>query len=109
MQVYQYYTPQAMIQPVDVIDFMDGFVFGLLQKEDLNEIKACLQHAPDIAKQITSAVEDFEKKDFASIIAGIGEIGKIIQDLPEDFKDCEAMDGDVKRITKWGEIFKNPV
>ena len=97
-----------MIQPVDVVDFMDGLVFGLLQKEDLPEIQSCLQHAPDIAKQITSAVEDFEKKDMADIIKGISEIGAIIQNLPEDFKDCEAMDGDIKRIEKWGKIFENP-
>lgn len=97
-----------MIQPVDVVDFMDGLIFGLLQKEDLPEIQACLQHAPDIAKQITTAVEDFEKGDFADIIKGVGEIGQIIQDLPNDFKDCEGMDGDIKRIEAWGKIFENP-
>ena len=110
MQTFdQVYVPQTMIAPVDVVDFMDGFVFGLLQKEDLPEIKACLQHAPDVAKEITEAVEDFEKGDFADIIAGIGAIGKIVQDLPNDFKDCESMQGDLKRIEKWGEVFQNPV
>ena len=103
------YVPQPMIAPVDVVDFMDGLIFGLLQKEDLPEIQACIQHAPDIAKEITDAVEAFEKGDFADIIAGIGDIGKIIQDLPNDFKDCDSMQGDLKRIEKWGEVFKNPV
>jgi hypothetical protein len=110
MQVYeQLYVPQTMIAPTDVVDFMDGLVFGLLQKEDLPEIQKCLQHAPDIAKQITAAVEDFEKGDFADIIAGIGEIGQIVQDLPNDFKDCDGMDGDLKRIEKWGKIFTDPL
>ena len=72
------YVPQPMIAPVDVVDFMDGLIFGLLQKEDLPEIQKCLTHAPDVAKQITAAVEDFEKGDFSDIIAGIGEIGQII-------------------------------
>ena len=109
MQTYDLYTPMPMIAPVDVVDFMDGLVFGLLKKEDLPEIQQCLQHAPDVAKQITAAVEDFEKGDLADIIAGIGEIGQIIQDLPADFKDCDAMQGDLKRIEKWGKIFENPV
>ena len=106
MQVFnQVYVPQPMIAPVDVVDFMDGLVFGLLAKEDLPAIQSCLQHAPDIAKQITAAVEDFTKGDFADIIKGISEIGQIVQDLPNDFKDCEAMDGDIKRIEAWGKIF----
>merc|ERR1719465_85137 len=62
-----------MIAPVDVVDFIDGLIFGLLQKEDLPEIQACIQH------------------------------------LPNDFKDCDSMQGDLKRIEKWGEVFKNPV
>lgn len=104
----QVYVPQLMIEPTQVVDFMDGLVFGLLQKEDLPEIQACIQHAPDIAKQISTAVEDFEKADFADIIKGISAIGAIVQNLPEDFKDCEGMDGDLKRIEAWGKIFENP-
>ena len=97
-----------LIEPVDVVNFMDGLVFGLTQREDLPEIQTCLQHAPEIATQLTQAISDFEKKDFASIIKAIGEIGAIIEGFPEDFKDCESMQGDIKRIETWGEIFKHP-
>ena len=104
----QVYVPHPMIEPVDVVSFMDGLVFGLTQKEDLPEIQTCLQHAPEIAKQLTAAISDFEKKDFASIIKAIGELGVIIQGFPEDFKDCESMQGDIQRIEKWGQIFTHP-
>ena len=85
MQVYAPYQPQPMIQPTDVIDFIDGLLIGLLQKEELPEFQSCVQHLPDLAYDITNAVEDFEKGDFADIIKGVGEIGKIIKDLPNDF------------------------
>ena len=108
MQVYQPYVAQPMMTPTDVIGFVDGLVFGLIQKEDLPEIQTCLQHAPEIADQLTQAISDLEKKDFADIIKAIGEFGAIIQELPQDLSDCEAMQGDIKRIENWAQIFTHP-
>lgn len=104
-----FYVYQPMIDPTDVVGFMDGLIFGLLQKEDLPEIQACLQHAPEVASEISDAIQDFTKGDVADIIAGIGEIGKVIESLPDEFKDCQSMQGDISRIEAWGEVFKNPV
>ena len=52
-----------MIAPTDVINFMDGLIFGFTGKEDLAEIQKCLTHVPTLATQITNVVEDLEKKD----------------------------------------------
>lgn len=103
------YVAKPMITPTQVIDFMDGLVLGLTQKEDLKEITACLSHATDLAYQITDAVSDFEKKDIEDIIKGIGKIGEIIQEVPQDFQDCKSMQGDLQRIEAWGKIFEDPV
>ena len=103
------YVFQPMIDANGVINFMDGLIFGLTQKEDLKEIQQCMTHASDLALQITAAVEDFEKKDLEDILKGIGEIGKIIEEIPNDFADCSTMQGDLKRIESWGKIFENPV
>merc|ERR1711998_312512 len=90
----QVYVAQPMIDPKQVIDFMDGLILGLTKKEDLKEITQCLTHASDLAYQITDAVEDFEKG--------------IIEAIPNDFQDCKSMQGDLQRIEKWGKIFENP-
>ena len=104
----QVYVYQPMIDPKQVIDFMDGLILGLTQKEDLKEITQCLSHATDLAYQITTAVEDFEKKDLEDILKAIGAIGQIIQAIPNDFQDCTTMQGDLKRIEAWGKIFEDP-
>lgn len=103
------YVAKPMIDPSQVINFMDGLILGLTQKEDLKEITQCLTHVSDLATQITAAVEDFEKGDLEDILKGVGEIGTIIQNVPNDFQDCTSMQGDLDRITKWGQIFKDPV
>jgi len=102
------YVRDLTMTPEQVIDFVDGLILGLTGKEDLPEITKCLQHGDDIAVDITDAVEDFEKGDFPSIIEGIGEIGKVIEELPDDLGDCSSMQDDLKRIETWGKIFEDP-
>ena len=104
------YNAQPMISAPQVIEFMDGLFFGLTGKEELTEIQKCMTHIPEVADQITAAIADFEKKDLADIIKAIGEVGTIIQNIPTDFEDCQssALQGDIQRIEKWGQIFSDP-
>lgn len=87
---------------------MDGLILGLTGKEDLPEITKCLQHADDLADEINDAVTDFMKGDVEDIIKGVGEIGQIIEEIPNDFNDCKSMQGDIARIEAWGKIFEDP-
>lgn len=103
------YQAQPMITPTEVINFMDGLIFGFTGKEDLQEIQKCLTHVPQLADQITAVVSDLEKKDLQDILKAVGEVGQIIADIPTDFADCTSMQGDLKRIEAWGQIFKDPV
>ena len=101
-------SQQVALSPDDVVQFLGGLVFGLIQKDDLSKIQTCINDCQDLQKDITTAVEDFEKKDMADILAGIEEVGKVIQEFPADLGDCQGMQADVTRIENWAKIFNDP-
>ena len=101
-------SQQVALSPDDVVQFLGGIVFGLIQKDDLSKIQTCINDAQDLQKDITTMVEDFEKKDMADILAGIEEAGKVIQEFPADLGDCQGMQADVTRIENWAKIFDDP-
>jgi len=35
-------------------------------------------------------------------------MGQVIEQFPTDLKDCQAIQGDLKRIETWAQIFKDP-
>ena len=98
----------SAFSPADVENFLGGFIFGLIQKDDLSQIQKCLSDAGGLEKEIEEAFTDFAKGDVADIMAGITLVGKIIQELPADLQDCQGMQGDIDRIEKWAAIFSDP-
>ena len=96
------------ISPVQVEQFLAGIVEGLIQKNDFAEIQVCLVDQVGLVGEITTAIEDFKKGDMFSILAGVQEMGVILQEIPADLGDCVAMKPDVDRIEVWAAIFKDP-
>ena len=91
-----------------VEEFVGGLMYGLLQKDDLPEIKLCLQNEQQLETEINTAIADFAKKDFKDILLGVEEIGKVVKELPTDLADCKNIQGDVDKITAWAKIFTEP-
>merc|ERR1712100_108290 len=84
---------------------------GLIQKDDITEIKKCMtagKATTAIDYETVMSVEEFEKGDAKHIIEGVMTMGKLIWTLPYEFKGCEGIEGDLKRIEEWGMIFKEP-
>ena len=92
----------------EVEQFVAGIVFGLIQKDDLTKIQACLTDAGTLETEIEAAVTDFSKGDLTDILAGIEIVGKVIQELPADLGDCKGMETDIARIEAWAAIFSDP-
>lgn len=86
----------------DVEQFVSGLIFGLIQKNDLQKIQQCLSDADSIADKLTNVIAEFKAGDVADIIKAIGDIGGIIEGLPNDLQDCKDMQPDIQRIEKWG-------
>ena len=101
-------APQYAINIQEAEEILGGLLYGLIQKDDLSKIELCLKDADVVEQEINEAVEDFMKGDVTDILAGVTVIGKLIQELPVDLKDCQGMESDIARIEKWGEIFTDP-
>uniref|UniRef100_A0A7S3CRK9 Uncharacterized protein n=1 Tax=Strombidium rassoulzadegani TaxID=1082188 RepID=A0A7S3CRK9_9SPIT len=100
---------QYAINVQDAEQFLGGVIFGLIQKDDLSEIKQCLTDAEGVEEEVNKAIEYFAKGDVQDILLGIEEMGKLLQELPTDLKECVAMKSDLERIETWAAIFKNPL
>ena len=89
-------------------EFLGGIIMGLIQKDDLKAIETCLKDGETVEKEVNEAITDFMKGDLDDILAGITVLGNLIQELPQDLGDCEAIQGDITRIEKWASIFSDP-
>ena len=56
-----------------------------------------------VVEEVNEAVTDIMKEDVADIINGVKILATLAAELPEDFKDCEAMQADATKISKWAE------
>ena len=88
--------------------FVGGFVFGLIQKDDLPEIQKCLKNASSLEAEVTNAISDLSKGDVADIIKAVEEMGQIVKELPADLADCQGMTDDIAKIENWAKIFAHP-
>ena len=92
----------------NVEEFIAGMIFGLIQKDDLTNIQACLTDADTLEKQIEDAIADISKGDLNDLIAGAKILMQLITELPTDLKNCESIQGDLNRIVVWANQFTDP-
>jgi hypothetical protein len=85
----------------EVEEFVAGLFKGLVDKDDLNNIKQCMKDATTLDGELQTAIADFEKKDIADIIAGAKVVGTMVGQLSSDLSDCKSMSADVARVEKW--------
>jgi hypothetical protein len=62
---------KTSVGPADIEHLLAGLIEGLIGKNDLPEIKACLNDSSTIETQLVQAIGYFEKGDIADIIKGI--------------------------------------
>ena len=63
---------------VQVEEFLGGLIKGLIQKDDLPEIKACMKDEKVLNIEIVNAVGDLEQRNLAGLVGGIIMLGDII-------------------------------
>ena len=81
-----------------VEDFVAGLFTGLIHKNDLPLIQACLKNTGALEAEITNALSDISKGDIPDILKGVLEMGQIIRELPNDLSDCKDIADDIKKI-----------
>ena len=68
----------------DAEKLLAGLIYGLVQDDQLTEIEKCLGHADTVSTELNDAITAFMKGDLTSIMAGLADLGKIMQQLPVD-------------------------
>lgn len=72
------HLPNLPVDPKLVAQFVGGFIKGIVHEDHFKEIDACLQNGPILGQEVMEAVNDFKKKDFSDILAGVQVMGKVI-------------------------------
>merc|ERR1712166_337573 len=91
-----------------VEDFVNGLLTGLVQDDNLNNVKLCLTDVKAVETGMATAIADFSKGDIKDIIAGAVAMGKLLNNVEADISDCKGMKDDAARIKKWAAIFNDP-
>ena len=81
--------------------FLAGMVDGLVQKDNLPEIKTCLADANVVLQSGKAIAEEFMKGDMESIIKACEDTFKLFKALPDDLKACENTQDDLNTIKTW--------
>lgn len=79
----------AEIDAMAIPDFIAGFIFGLTGDNHLEEIETCYQGSTAIVDDVKIAIGDIKSGEF---IAGIKEIGTIVDQFPSALTNCKNMD-----------------
>jgi len=111
MQVLKNVAVMATLTAVNVNqveDFVNGLLTGLVQDDNLDNVKVCLTDVKSVETDMTAAIADFKKGDIKDIIAGAKVISHLLTTVDHDISDCKGMKDDAARIQKWAAIFKNP-
>jgi len=87
---------------------VEGILKGALDAEGFDDIEHCIQDAATVIKDAEIAVQDFEKKDVQDVIAGIKEVGVILQTIKAGMSDCSHLKADWQRLAAMASIFSSP-
>ena len=82
-----------------------GFFNGILQQEDLTEIRTCIGDGRSEAEEIYKGFDDLWHRNWTT---GVEELGEVVKALPGTLKDCTHIGDDIKKLETWGVVFEHP-
>ena len=82
----------CMAAPSDnMIEFLKGFLEGINESGDINNLIKCLKTGDDFLRKVKEAVELIKKMDPINVLKGVQELLGAVKELIEALKPC--MDG----------------
>eukprot|EP00345_Euplotes_harpa_P016014 CAMPEP_0168333788 /NCGR_PEP_ID=MMETSP0213-20121227/9830_1 /TAXON_ID=151035 /ORGANISM="Euplotes harpa, Strain FSP1.4" /LENGTH=332 /DNA_ID=CAMNT_0008338207 /DNA_START=12 /DNA_END=1010 /DNA_ORIENTATION=- len=91
----------------EVVDTVEGILVGAFGEVG-KEARTCLQDGEATFQYVEQAIANFKTGTTASIIEGLFYIGKALEELPEELKDCQELPELVKDFEKIAQEFKDP-
>lgn len=100
-------TPPKEIPVAGVALFLDGFLRSALDR-DIGRVDDCLQDADILVTDIENVVNHLKQK--FDLLPLIGDIGKLLTDVPNSIRDCHDFKDTVKdTFSVWLKEIKNPI
>ena len=99
---------QYKMDVIKLEQIVDGILRGALDAEDLTDISTCITDMETIFGETEQAVKDFEAGGATNILAGLKEIGNVLQHVDVDMKDCSAAKEDWPRLEALAKVFQSP-
>eukprot|EP01022_Parablepharisma_sp_SALTPOND_P018570 TRINITY_DN304_c0_g1_i8.p3 TRINITY_DN304_c0_g1~~TRINITY_DN304_c0_g1_i8.p3 ORF type:complete len:467 (-),score=106.78 TRINITY_DN304_c0_g1_i8:39-1439(-) len=81
-----------------VVDFLKGFLEGLNEKGDINELLKCVKNIEHIIDKIIEALEYIKKKDPTNLIKGLTMLFEAITELMNILKPCSDGFEQIKKL-----------
>jgi len=99
--------PAPMIPIEGIPLFIDGFLRGALDKE-IGRVDECLKDGDKLIVDIENLINDVSHG--FDLIQLIGDIGKLLTDVPHSVRDCDEVKDTVEEVSKmWLNEIKNPI
>lgn len=89
-------------------EVVTGILKGAIDAEGFTDINSCIKDAETVFADAKIAVNDFKKKDVASVIAGIKEVAELLQVVKSGMSDCTSMKADWDKLAKMISVFDSP-
>jgi len=96
---------QAAPTPAELI--VEGIMKGALDYT-MPAVGDCIKDADVVVADAKTAIADFEAGGLEMIIAGIQEVGKLVNDAKASVGDCEGIEADWETLEKEMAPFMNP-
>ena len=89
---------------VDIAAFLKGFLEGINESGDINELLKCAKNLESVIKKILEAFELIKNKTIESIIAGVAILIQAVKELLTILRPCSESFGQIKKLI---EALKN--
>eukprot|EP00347_Sterkiella_histriomuscorum_P007004 403350611 len=90
------------------IEFVAGVMDGVIQKDNLKEIKLCISDVKTISNEVQEIAQDIMTLEMPKMIEGVMKFMELLQQYKGSLTQCEAIRPDVERFMKFGEVFLHP-
>jgi len=85
-----------------------GLMDGIIQKDDLKELTACMTDVDAVSLSIETIYSDLKSMTVEGLLSGLEEAAKLVSFLPRDLHQCESIRPDIDRFTKFASVFIHP-
>ena len=88
------------------IEFVGGFLDGMVGDNHLDELYTCEHDLDAIVKSVDTLLRLFEEKKYDELWKFFGSFSTTMM---ISLKECSTIGDDVKAIEDWSKIFEDPI